>query len=75
VNTQILHRLPATVAAPRSVWLERLARVGRAIWSALEAEGQSRGRRELLAAAERYEDIQPELARSLRAAARELPQR
>lgn len=60
--------LPAVAAgAPRTGWL---ARIAAALWRALEAAGQRRGRRELLELAARYESNQPSFAAELRAAAR-----
>jgi hypothetical protein len=46
-----------------------LQAVGQAIWSALESFGQRRAARELEATADRWQSIDPELARRLRAAA------
>lgn len=43
--------------------------VGQAIWRALESFGQRRAARELEATADRWQSIDPELARRLRAAA------
>jgi hypothetical protein len=45
-----------------------LARAGSALWRALEASGQARARRELLAFADRCESLQPDLAQELRVA-------
>jgi hypothetical protein len=47
-----------------------LARMGRATWRALEADGHARARKALGAAADRYDISQPELARRLREAGR-----
>lgn len=46
-----------------------LQAIGQAIWSALESFGQRRAARELEATADRWQSIDPELARRLRAAA------
>jgi hypothetical protein len=47
-----------------------VARAGRAVWRALEAQGRARARLELRKAAERYALAQPDIARTLRAASR-----
>ena len=58
---------PTPRLAPlRVVVRERLARWGGAVWRALEAVGQRRAERDLLALAERWQDINPTLARELR---------
>ena len=44
-----------------------LKRIGSAIWVALERDGQSRARRELLAFASRCGALQPEFAKEFRA--------
>ena len=54
----------------RMVVSDRLARVGRAIWNALEEVGRQRGHRELLAMADRCQHTDPKLARELRSHAR-----
>lgn len=46
-----------------------LQAIGQAIWGALESFGQRRAARELEATADRWQSIDPELARRLRAAA------
>jgi hypothetical protein len=51
----------------RTVVGDRLARVGRAIWHALEDVGRQRSNREFLAMADRCQDVNPKLARELRA--------
>jgi len=51
----------------RMVVSDRLARVGRAIWQTLEEVGRRRSDRELLALAERHQQVNPKLARELRA--------
>jgi len=43
-------------------------RAGRTVWSVLAAYGEARAQREILMLAERWETLQPELARDLRAA-------
>ena len=50
----------------RAVIRHRLARVGHAIWDALEEHGKRRSDRELLAMADRCEAINPKRARELR---------
>lgn len=50
----------------RAVAVDRLARFGRAVWQAFEAQGQRRADRELLALAEMYRDTNPTLSRELR---------
>jgi len=50
----------------RAVALQRLNRIGSAIWDALEAVGQERSARELTALARKYEHTNPTLARQLR---------
>ena len=50
----------------RAVVAQRLARIGRAVWKGLEAIGQRRADRELLALAEHWEPTNPTLARELR---------
>jgi hypothetical protein len=49
---------------------DRAARFGRAVWRGLEAQGQRRSTRELLALADRWEHMNPTLARELRSYAR-----
>ena len=49
------------------------ARVGAAIWRALEAVGRARAQPHLLEFADRCEAQQPELAKELRAACRQGP--
>ena len=58
---------PRTLGSTIHAWA---ARMGRALWRALEAQGRSRARLELRRIAERYEASQPELAKELRAASR-----
>jgi hypothetical protein len=57
----------APVALQFKTWV---AGVGTAVWHALEASGEVRAQRHLLDFAEHCEDLQPELAKELRAAAR-----
>ena len=45
-----------------------VARIGASVWKWLEAVGQARARRELMALAALHESTQPELAKELRAA-------
>jgi hypothetical protein len=52
------------------VALDRLARAGGAVWRALETYGERRADRELLALAERWQDVNPTLARQLRSCVR-----
>jgi hypothetical protein len=64
--------LPAL--SPPARWLRtaaaglrsELRSTGRAVWLALEAHGERRSRRELLALADHWRDINPTLARELR---------
>lgn len=51
----------------------RFARVGAAIWRALEAVGRARAQPHLLEFADRCEAQQPELARELRSACHQGP--
>jgi hypothetical protein len=65
MNTAVTS-LPLSASAPGlRAWF---ARAGSAVWRALEASGQARARRELLAFADRCESLQPELAKELRTA-------
>ena len=57
---------PTRLRGLRVLVLDRLARSGRAVWQGLEALGQRRADRELLALAERWRDINPTLSRELR---------
>ena len=50
----------------RAVVLNRLARAGQAVWQALEAHGQRRADSQLLVLAERWQNVNPTLARQLR---------
>lgn len=52
----------------------RGSQAGKALWSALEAYGNSRARREFLSLADRYASTQPDLAKQMRTAYRELGQ-
>lgn len=45
-----------------------VARIGTSVWNWLEAVGQARARRELMALAALHESTRPELAKELRAA-------
>ena len=45
----------------------RLRRIGRAIWRGLELIGEGRAQREMRDIAERYDTIDPEVARRMRA--------
>jgi len=70
---QLSHSLPPAMRHPAPRWgalrvvaLGRLARTGRAVWQALEAYGERRADRELLALAERWRNVNPTLARELR---------
>lgn len=63
-------RAMAAYAALASAMRRGLARTGRTLWRALEAQGQARARLVLRQAAERYAFTQPDLARTLRAASR-----
>ena len=57
---------PRRLRGLRALVLDRLARSGRAVWHGLEALGQRRADRELLALAERWREINPKLSRELR---------
>jgi len=65
MNTAVTS-LPLNATAPSlRAWF---ARTGTAVWRALEASGQARAQRELLAFADRCETLQPDLAKELRMA-------
>jgi hypothetical protein len=67
--TTLITPLSTSLSAPvRAGASSRLARLGSAIWRALEATGRARVRRQLLDFADRCESNQPELAKELRAA-------
>jgi hypothetical protein len=77
MNTAVTS-LPLGAVAPGSASAEaglrvRFARVGAAIWRALEAVGRARAQPHLLEFAERCEAQQPELAKELRAACHQGP--
>jgi hypothetical protein len=55
----------ARLGTLRAVLSQRLARVGQALWKALEAGGRSRANREMLILAEQYRHTNPKLAREL----------
>jgi hypothetical protein len=64
-------RLPFPVAlfpAAHAVG-DTLRRAARAVWAALEAQGQARARRELLSIASRLESSRPDMAARIRRAA------
>ena len=61
-----MHSSSGQAASLRAVVLDRLARAGRAVWKALEAYGERRSERELLAQAEHLRHTNPTLARELR---------
>jgi hypothetical protein len=54
------------VALLRVVVFDHVAHWGHRVWRALEALGQRRAERELLALAERWKEINPALSRELR---------
>jgi hypothetical protein len=58
------------VGALYAAGIDGAGRIGRAVWRALEAHGQRRSAREMLALAERWEHTNPTLARELRSHAR-----
>jgi len=58
----------AGAGVPRSI-----VRAGRALWRALQAVGEARAHRQVLELADRFEALQPELAKELRAACRQGP--
>jgi len=75
MSTQCIESvLSAPVAAPRGdLVLRATAAIGAAarnLWNILSAVGEARARRELLTLARHSETTRPELAASLRAAAR-----
>jgi hypothetical protein len=70
LQTPAASRATAGVRMHGARMLASAARIGNAVWHALQAAGQARARQELLRAAERYETTQPELAKQLRAASR-----
>jgi hypothetical protein len=64
MSTSVLHspqHIGAAIGATLASW-------GRALWSALEVQGQRRANIELRAMAARYEVTDPALSRKLRAA-------
>ena len=61
-----MSRRPSRAGPLRAVLVDRLARLGQAIWQALEDHGRARSGRELLALAERWAVTHPKLARELR---------
>ena len=74
MSNQHIQAIPSAMAPAlrplgslRMVVSDRLARVGRAIWQMLEGVGRRRSDRELLALAERQQQVNPKLARELRA--------
>jgi hypothetical protein len=76
---QVLSPIPviephgARWAGHAAVWLgQTVLRAGRALWRGLEAQGRSRAAKELMAAAQRWEDRDPSRAQTLRAASRAL---
>jgi hypothetical protein len=74
-HIQVLSPIPVTApkgavwAAQAAVWLARMLR-GAAVtlWQALEAQGERRAARELRSIAQRWESLDPALARKLRLA-------
>ena len=61
--------LPINSSLPAGGRGEHLvARIGASVWKWLEAVGQARARRELMALAALHESTQPEFAKELRAA-------
>jgi hypothetical protein len=60
-------------ATPGARLRQGFARVGGTVWKALEAAGRARAERHLMDFADRCEGYQPELAKELRAAARQGP--
>lgn len=75
LNRSHASRVPAAHLTLGSTMLAWAARVGSAIWRALEAQGRARARQELRRIADRYEASQPELAKELRTASRHDPGR
>jgi len=73
MNTAVTS-LPLKPVASAGAGLARwFGRVGAGLWRALEASGQARAQRQLLAFADQCEALQPELAKELRAASRQGP--
>ncbi len=75
-HIQILRPIPLTAprgavwAGQAAVWAGRTLRgAGVALWKALEENGQRRAARELLNIAQRWDSIDPDLARTLRVSA------
>ena len=75
-HIQILRPVPITAprgavwAAQAAVWVARTLRgAGAALWKAFEEQGQRRAARELLSIAQRWDSIDPDLARTLRVSA------
>jgi len=67
MNTAVSSLHPQAAAPRLRPWL---ARVSAAVWQSLEATGRARAQRHLLDFADHCQDLQPELAKELRAAAR-----
>jgi hypothetical protein len=61
-----MHSSSGQVGSLRAVMLDRLTRAGRAVWKALEAYGERRSDRELMALSEHFRHTNPTLARELR---------
>lgn len=67
MNT-LITPLPMSSAPAGAQSAGLVARIGASLWNWLEAVGQARARRELMALAALHESAQPELAKELRAA-------
>jgi len=63
-----MHEASVASASPDAGLAAWWRRAARHVWEALEAAGRARAQRQLLAMAERWDPIQPELAKELRAA-------
>ena len=63
----------SNASAPSGRGLRWVVRAGNGFWNGLVALGRARDRYQLLEIADRCEALQPELARELRAAARQGP--
>ncbi len=70
MNTAVSLLLSQPTALRLRPWL---ARTGAAVWNALEQVGRARAQHHLLDFANRCEAMQPDLAKELRAAARQGP--
>jgi hypothetical protein len=73
MNTVVTSLPSHPASAPGAALRHWFAGAGATLWRALEIAGQARARRHLLDFADGCEALQPELAKQLRAAARQGP--